>query len=98
MLCTVPAGDGPAFVRQLVEARLVACGNVLSGVRSIYRWKGNIEDDPEDLLVMETGREDVMATIEAIRDLHPYEVPKILALHPAEVLPAYLSWAQDQTG
>ena len=82
---------------QLLDARLVACGNIVPGVRSLYWWKGEICDDPEELLVMETAAEDIDATIAAIQQRHPYEVPKILAISPDEVLPAYLAWAREQT-
>ena len=97
LLCTMPAGQAAPFLRQLLEARLVACGNILSGVRSLYHWDGAIQDDPEDLLIMETARDDIAATIEAIRALHPYSVPKLIALEPAHVLPAYLAWARENT-
>jgi periplasmic divalent cation tolerance protein len=97
LLCTVAAGDGPDFLRGLLDARLVACGNIVQGVRSLYRWKGEIADDAEDLLIMETAAEDIEATIAAIQARHEYEVPKIIALAPDAVLPAYLAWARAQT-
>lgn len=97
LLCSMPPGQAPGFLRQLLDARLVACGNILSGARSLYRWEGAIQDEPEDLILMETAREDIDATIAAIRALHPYSVPKILALRPEAVLTAYLDWARQNT-
>lgn len=96
LLCTIPPDQATAFLTTLLEARLVACGNQIE-VRSLYRWKGKVEDEPEVLLVMETARGDLQATIQAIAAHHPYEVPKIIALAPADVLPAYLAWAREET-
>lgn len=98
LICTITAGQGADFLRELLDARLVACGNIVAGVRSLYRWRGEICDEPEELLVMETAAEGIDATIAAVRQRHPYEVPKILALSPDEVLPAYLDWVRDQVG
>lgn len=97
LLCTIGAGDGPGFVRGLVEDRLIACGNIVASVRSVYRWQGAVHDDPEDLIVMETRSDDIDATIAAIQERHPYDVPKILAIAPDAVLPAYASWVMAQT-
>jgi len=97
LLCTISPSDSEAFLRKLLDARLVACGNIVGGVRSLYRWEGAIQDEPEDLLVMETAADDLDATIASIRALHPYDVPKILAVAPAAVLPSYLAWVRSHT-
>jgi periplasmic divalent cation tolerance protein len=97
VLITVPDGDtATGLGRALVEARLAACVNVVPGVRSLYRWKGKVQDDPELLLVVKT-RADRIAALEArVRDLHPYELPEILALPAVGGSEAYLDWVRTE--
>lgn len=85
------------LARALLDERLVACVNVVPGVRSLYRWRDAVCDEAEALLVMETSAEDLDAKIARIAALHPYELPKILALEPSSVLPAYLQWVIDES-
>lgn len=94
---TLPPDGAPAFLRQLLEERLVACGNILPGVRSLYHWKGQIQDDQESVLLMETSDDRVPALMARIRQIHPYEVPKVLTLEPREGLEAYLEWVEAET-
>ncbi|MEA3207086.1 MAG: periplasmic divalent cation tolerance protein [Chthoniobacter sp.] len=88
------AARARAAVRELVEANLAACGNILPGVESIYRWEGAVEMNPEVLVIFKTtiGRYPQLET--RIKALHSYEVPEILALRVADGLPAYLRWAE----
>ena len=97
IVCTAPPGGGERLLRSLLEERLVACGNILGGVRSLYWWDGAVQDEAEELLLMETTAEDIAEKIQRIRELHPYEVPKILALEPTDVLAAYRDWARAET-
>ena len=94
---TCPPEAGGKLLRSLVEERLVAGGNVLPGVRSIYRWREQICDEPEEVLLMETAPDRVAALMVRIEQLHPYEVPKIVCLSPDETLPAYLAWVRAET-
>jgi periplasmic divalent cation tolerance protein len=75
-----------------VEQGLAACVNLVPGLRSIYRWKGEILDEPETLLVIKTTAEHVAAVAASMPELHPYEVPELLALAPTEGLAPYLAW------
>jgi periplasmic divalent cation tolerance protein len=99
VLVTAPSAEKAAeLARALVEERLAACGNVVPGLRSIYRWQGAVQEDTEALLVLKTTR----ARFEALRDrilaLHPYEVPEVLAV-PVEAGSArYLGWIAEETG
>src|SRR5512138_3587317 len=98
VLVTVPTAEKAAeLARAVVEARLAACGNVVPGLRSIYRWQGQVHDDAEVLLVLKTTR----ARFEALRDrllaLHPYEVPEVLALPVEAGSAAYLAWIAGET-
>ncbi|HSN90860.1 MAG TPA: divalent-cation tolerance protein CutA [Anaeromyxobacteraceae bacterium] len=98
VLVTAPDAErAAAMARALVEERLAACGNVLPGIRSIYRWEGKVQDDGEALLLLKTTR----ARFEALRDrvlsLHPYQVPEVIAV-PVEAGSApYLAWIASET-
>lgn len=94
---TCPPGAGEALVRTLLQERLVACGNILPGVRSLYRWKGELCDEPEEVLLMETADARLEAMMSRLAELHPYEVPKILAIDPADGWAPYLRWVDDET-
>lgn len=97
VLCTCPPGDGPRLLRALLEERLVAGGNIIPGLRSLYWWEGAIQDEAEELLVMETAADRVEAMTEHLRGLHPYEVPKIVTFDVEETLPDYLTWVRAMT-
>lgn len=97
-LSTAPDADtGARLARVLVEERLAACVNVVSGVRSIYRWHGEIEEDLEVLLVIKTRAEHITALAERLRTLHPYELPELLALPVSAGLAPYLAWVTEET-
>lgn len=82
----------------LVAERLAACVNIVPGLISIYRWQNQIERTAELLLIIKT-REAVYSLLETrIRDLHPYEVPEIIALPVQAGFSAYLHWLADHTG
>jgi periplasmic divalent cation tolerance protein len=81
----------------LVEARLVACANVVGPIRSIYRWQGVVERAEEHLLLLK-GRAADLAVIEAgVKALHSYDVPEVLALPIHGGSAAYLAWLAAST-
>ena len=84
-----------SIARTLVEERLAACGNVVSGVTSVYRWKGAVQEDAEALLVLKTSRQTMERLSARVIELHPYEVPEVLALDVAYGSAAYLEWLGD---
>ncbi len=93
VLVTAPTVESAAeMARALVEEGLAACGNVVPGVRSIYRWAGEIHDDPEVVLLLKTERRLVAALKERLPALHPYQVPELLALPVEDGLSPYLAW------
>ncbi len=99
VLVTAPsAGKAAEIARVLVEERLCACGNVVSGLRSIYRWEGAVQDEAEALLVLKTERRLVPALKERLPALHPYDVPELLVLPVEDGLAAYLAWIRDSLG
>lgn len=87
------AKEAERIARSLVQKRLAACANILrSPVRSIYRWKGKIESAREVLLIIKTSRRGFSKLQAAIKRLHSYEVPEIIALPIAAGSQSYLSW------
>jgi periplasmic divalent cation tolerance protein len=85
-----------AFTRRLVEDRLAACGSITPGLRSIYRWKGDISDEDEAVVVLHTRASLVPALIERTDAEHPYEVPGFRYGQLA-ASPAYHAWVLDCT-
>ncbi|HVI54457.1 MAG TPA: divalent-cation tolerance protein CutA [Luteibacter sp.] len=95
VLIACPTGDtADTLARALVEAGLAACVNRLPGVRSTYRWKGEVVTDEEDLLVAKTTRETFAALERFVLSRHPYEVPEIVALPMVDGHAAYLAWLE----
>lgn len=94
---TCPPGDGARLLKALVEERLVAGGNIIPGVRSIYRWKDQICDEPEEAIWMETADDRVVPMMARLRELHSYETPKILTFEPQEGPADYLRWVTAET-
>lgn len=83
------------LARALVERRVAACVNIVSSVRSLYRWKGKIEDESELLLLMKTRADRYTALEKALQELHPYEVPELIAVPIESGSTAYLSWVDE---
>ena len=81
----------------LLEEKLVGCGNLIPGVISHYWWEGQIERDQEIVMLMETPADRVEAATARLRELHPYDVPKILVIDPEQVDPAYAEWLREAT-
>jgi periplasmic divalent cation tolerance protein len=82
----------------IVERGLAACVNVLPPIRSVYRWKGRVQEDEERLLVIKSSRKLLPVLRETILELHSYEVPEILALPVEAGDPAYLRWMEECLG
>ena len=84
-----------AAVRALLEERLIACGNMIPGVRSVYRWKGVIEASSEVQVLLKTDHDHAARCIERLGELHPYEVPEILILGVEESSAPYATWIRE---
>ena len=93
VLTNLPDSDS-AFnlAREVVRLRLAACANVLSPATSFYRWEGKDEQATEFPVLIKSTRERYAELEQAIRGLHPYEVPEIIAWPIEAGLPAYLDW------
>ena len=88
--------EGRRIARALVEARLAACVNVLqSPVESIYRWKGRVDTAKEFLLIVKTSRARLAALEAAVKRLHSYDVPEIIALPIEKGSRDYLAWVAE---
>lgn len=85
------------IARTIVEQRLAACVNRLAPVESVYRWQGAVERATEVPLLIKTTRERYAEIEQAIRALHPYEVPEIIAMPVSAGLASYLRWVADET-
>lgn len=93
VLTTCPDAEAAERIaRALVEEKLTACANILPPMRSVYRWKGKIEEASEQLLVVKIAVVRFPAVMDRIRALHPYELPEIVALPITDGLPDYLTW------
>ena len=89
------ADDAERVARGLVERGLAACVNIVPGVVSVYRWKGVVQREAEQLLVIKTRSERLPALKEALLAMHPYDVPEALALPVEDGLAPYLAWLDD---
>lgn len=100
VLCNCPPDDAPRIGRVLVQRKLAACVNALPGVRSFYEWKGEICDDPETTLLIKVTADGMPALREALVELHPYEVPEILALdvNVGDSHRPYVDWVGEVIG
>ena len=96
VLVTCPTGAvARRLARQIVRRRLAACVNVLPPVQSVYRWKGNIEQSREALLVIKSTAARFQALRRGVLALHPYDVPEIIALPIVAGHPPYLAWVRQ---
>ena len=84
------------LARTLVERRLAACVNIIGPIRSIYRWKGEVENEQEYLLLIKTTADRSDKLAEAFAELHPYELPERIELDIAAGSAAYLAWIVEQ--
>jgi periplasmic divalent cation tolerance protein len=87
--------EAVSLARSVVERRLVACANVLSGMRSLYRWQGAIQEEREHLVLLKTRADRFDDLAKAFDELHPYDVPELIALPVARGTDAYLGWIRD---
>lgn len=95
---TFPTEDEAARIgRILVEEELTSCMNIIPAVRSIYRWKGEVRNEGEALSVMKTRRALFEALKERVIELHPYEVPEVIATRIEAGHSDYLEWIAEVT-
>ncbi|HSG46937.1 MAG TPA: divalent-cation tolerance protein CutA [Longimicrobiales bacterium] len=98
VLVTSPAAEAPALARRLVEERLAACVNLLSGMASVYRWEGKVEEAEETLMILKTSAGRIRELRERVVALHPYDVPEFVVVPVESGLESYLAWVLAETG
>jgi periplasmic divalent cation tolerance protein len=89
--------DAVKLVKALLDRRLVACGTVLPGARSLYRWEDKLADEEEVVVMLKTRSGAVHGLERAFKELHPYKVPELLAVPVSGGLERYLGWINDET-
>jgi len=98
-LTTAPSAEtAKRLVRTLVERRLIACGTVIPGALSTYWWQGAVTEEEEVVVVLKTTTARWAALVAALPALHPYEVPKLIALPVVGGYRPYLEWLRAETG
>lgn len=98
VLCTAPdEASAERVVRPLLEERLIACANLLPRARSLYWWRGQVEEASEVVLLMKTAADRVEALRQRLPQLHPYDVPELLMVPVEGGLEPYLAWVVSET-
>ena len=99
VVLTTVANDEEAvkLVRTLLDRRLIACGTLLPGARSLYRWQGKVADEKETVILLKTRSARVDALRSAFEELHPYKVPELLVLSVDSGLGKYIDWINEET-
>ncbi|WP_347989716.1 divalent-cation tolerance protein CutA [Methylomonas sp. AM2-LC] len=93
LLCTCPdQNTADNIATQLLNEQLAACVNILPGIRSVYRWQGQIENAQEHLLLIKTHDRHYAAIEAAIKKLHPYQIPEIIAIAIERGSKDYIKW------
>lgn len=91
------AEEAATIADTLVRDRLVACANILGGVRSIFHWQGKIDQADEHLVILKGRSEHFQRIEQRVRDLHSYDVPEIIALPVIAGSAPYLKWLREET-
>ncbi len=96
---TAPGEEEAAKIAySLVENRLAGCVNIIRNLRSVYRWKGTIEDDAEVLMIAKTKQSLFDQLVNNVKELHSYAVPEVIAIPIAKGSEDYLDWLNEVTG
>jgi len=89
--------EASKIARALVEERISACVNIIKGIRSIYRWQKEVQDEEEALLIVKTRGELFERLEKRVRELHSYTVPEVIAISISEGSAPYLKWLREST-
>ena len=95
VLTTCPNAEvADTIAHELVKRGIAACVNILPSIRSVYTWKGEVETASEHLLLVKSHGRQYKAIEACIKELHPYELPEIIAVPIAGGLDKYLAWVE----
>jgi periplasmic divalent cation tolerance protein len=97
LVTTVNQEEARKIGKGMVSAKLAACANIIPGIQSIYRWKGKVVKAQEVLLILKSTRPRYRALEKAIKAMHTYETPEIIALPVKEGLDQYMGWVRSET-
>ena len=97
LLLTTFSGEEQAVgvIRSLLEEGLIACGTIIPGARSHYRWKGVVEESKEVVVLMKTDAVISTRCMERLTAIHPYEIPEIILVDPGTVSGPYAAWVRE---
>ncbi|MBD3226567.1 MAG: divalent cation tolerance protein CutA [Candidatus Lokiarchaeota archaeon] len=95
LITTSSDEEAEKIAKELVENHLVACANIISNIKSIYTWKGNIEKDTECLMIIKTKKDNRGKIIKKIKEIHSYETPECIFLPIKDGLKDYLNWIDE---
>jgi periplasmic divalent cation tolerance protein len=84
-----------SVIRTLLNEEFIACGSIVPGIHSIYRWKGKVEESAEVQVILKTTAEKASQCMARLRELHPYEIPEIIELEPSSVGDPYAAWIRE---
>lgn len=90
--------EAAKIARTLVSEKLAGCVNIVKGIRSIYSWQGDIEDDNEVLMICKTQKHLFESLEQRVKELHSYTVPEVIAMPIVAGSEEYLSWLGEVTG
>ncbi len=98
IIVTCPdAKTAKRIVSSIIRKRLAACVNIITGVRSVYRWKGKVEETSEKLLLIKSSRRLLKKITQDVKQNHPYQIPEIVALPIIGGSREYLQWLTKET-
>lgn len=98
VLCTTPDKKSASTIaKALLQERLAACVSILKVEKSVYRWKGELVEEPEFLMVIKSAAGNSRGIMEKVARMHPYSVPEIISLKAHEVSGPYLEWVLGET-
>ncbi len=87
--------EAKKIAKSLLNERLVACANIISGMESIYWWEGSLEEDVESILLVKTRSELVDKVIDRVREIHSYQTPCVLEIQIKKGSSEYLKWLDN---
>lgn len=87
--------EGKKIARILVDGKIAACVNIIQNITSIYRWKDNIQEDNENLLIIKTTARNCNSVIQKINEIHSYEVPECIGFKIEKGSEKYLNWIKS---
>ncbi len=90
--------EASQIAKTLVQRRLAACVNIIDGMRSVYEWKGTLQEEREVVMIAKTHADCLPDLVEAVKDMHSYDCPCIVGLDVLDGNNAFLDWIRAQVG